>query len=84
MDCYNQIRNWVNKLILQLKRECFSKKISTCHGDLKNFWKTINQIIIKKSKTTSTPYLNVEGKQIKNNKKIASSMNEFSVSLEIN
>ena len=84
MDCYKQIRNRVNKLNLRLKRKYFSEKISECHGDLKGSWKTINQVINKSSKTTSIPSLNVEGVSIKDNKKIASSMNDFSVPLVIN
>ena len=77
MDCYKQIRNRVNKLKLRLKRKYFSEKISECHGDLKRAWKTINQVINKSSKTTSIASLNVEGESIKDNKKIASSMNEL-------
>ena len=77
MDCYKQIRNRVNKLNLRLKRKYFSEKISECHGDLKGSWKTINQVINKSSKTTSIPSLNVEGVSIKDNKTIASSMNNF-------
>ena len=77
MGYYKQICNRTNKLNLRLKREYFSKKISDCKGDLKKSWKTINQVINKSSKTTSIPSLNVEGGSIKNNKKIASTMNEF-------
>ena len=76
MDCYKQIRNRVNKLNLRLKGKYFSEKISECHGDLKRSWKTINQVINKSSKTNSIPSLNVEGVSIKDNKKIASLMNE--------
>ena len=44
---------------------------------LKRSWKTINQVINKLHKTTSILSLKVEGGSIKNNKKIASSMNEL-------
>ena len=77
MGCYKQIRNRTNKLNLRLKREYFSKKLSDCQRDLKESWKTINQVINKSSKTTSIPFLNVEGGSTKNNKKIASTMNGF-------
>ena len=77
MDCYKQIRTRVNKLNLRLKRKYFSEKISECHEDLKGSWKIINQVINKSNKTTSIPSLNVEGVSVKDNKKIASSMNDF-------
>ena len=61
MECYKQIRNRVKKLNLQLKREYFSKQIAACRGDLKKSWKTINQVINKRSKTTSIQSLDMEG-----------------------
>ena len=50
--------------------------MSACHGDLKRSWKIINQVL-NNSKTTFFPSLNVEGELTKDNKMIASSMNEF-------
>ena len=77
IDCYKQIRNGVDKLNLQLKIEYFSKKIFACHGEPKRSWKIINQVLNKSSKTTFIQSLNVEGELTKDNKTIASSMNEF-------
>ncbi len=52
MQSYRQIQNKVNKLMAQLKRVYFSEKVTLLQGDLKETWKTINQVINKKSKTT--------------------------------
>ena len=81
MQSYKHIRNKVNKLNGDLKRDYFTQKITSCEGDLKNTWKTINQVINKKSKTTHIPSLNVDGKHIANNDDIAESMNNFFCSI---
>ena len=62
IQAYTQIRNRVNKLNLDLKREFFTKKISSYAGDVKDSWKVINQVLSKKSKTTYVSSLNVEGR----------------------
>ena len=77
MDCYKQIRNHVNKLNLQLKREYFSMKMFACYGDLKRSWRTTNKVINKSRKTTSIPLPEDNKAPIEDNKTIASSMNEF-------
>ena len=81
MQSYKHIRNKVNKLNGDLKRDYFTQKITSCEGDLTNAWKTINQVINKKSKTTHIPSLNVDGKHIANNDNIAESMNNFFCSI---
>ena len=77
MQAYRQMRNRVNKLNLNLKREFFTNKIASYDGDLKNTWKTINQVLNKKSKTTHITSLEVEGKKVSGDKAIAESMNNF-------
>ena len=71
------MRNKVNKLNTESKREYFSNKIASHNGDLKNTWKTINLVLNKKSKTTQIASLDVDGKQVCDNKAIAESMNDF-------
>ena len=75
MQSYRQIQNKANNLNRQLKREYFSEKITQFQGDLKKTWKTINQVINKKSSTTFVASLKVES--ISDSAKIGSSMNEF-------
>ena len=59
MECYKHIRNRVNNMNTQLKRKYFSEKLTQFQGDLKKTWKTINQVINKKSSTTVVPCLTV-------------------------
>ena len=81
MEAYKQIRNRINTLNIQLKRDYFSEKNHTISMDLKKTWKTINQVINKRSNTTVVPNLTVEGQTIKGNKEIASSLNEYFCSI---
>ena len=81
MESYKQIRNRLNNLNTQLKRKYFSEEITQFQGDLKKTWKTINQVINKKSNTTVVPNLSVDGQTIGGNKAIASSMNEYFCSI---
>ena len=77
MQAYKQMKNRVNKLNLNLKREFFTNKIASYDGDLKNTWKTINQVLNKKSVTTHIASLEVEGKTVPEDTAIAESMNNF-------
>ena len=77
MQSYRHIRNQVNKLNGQLKREYFTHKIASCEGDIKNTWKTINNVLNKKSKTTNISSINVDGKHISTSADMAESMNDF-------
>ena len=77
MQSYKQVRNKANNLNKQLKREYFSEEITQFQGDLKKTWKTINQVINKKLNTTFVASLKVDGENISDSAKIASSMNDF-------
>ena len=81
MQAYRQMRNRVNKLNLNLKREFFTNKVASYDGDLKTTWKTINQVLNKKSMTTHIASLEVEGKTVSGDTAIAESMNNFFVKL---
>ena len=74
MQSYKQIRNKANNLNKQLKCEYFSEKITKSQGDLKKIWKTINQVINKKSSTTFVASL-VDGESISDSAMIASFCN---------
>ena len=47
MDSYRQVRNKVNVLNIQLKKQYYTNKISACQGNMKESWKTINEILNK-------------------------------------
>ena len=51
MDAYGQAQNKVNSLNIQLKKQYFSTKISECKGNMKVSWKTINELLNKRSKS---------------------------------
>ena len=74
---YKHVRNQVNKLNEQLKREYFTNKIASCEGDLKNTWKTVNNVLNTKSRTTNISSISIEGKHISSSAGIAESMNGF-------
>ena len=63
-DAYKQMRNKVNKVNIDLKRDYFTNKITFHEWDIKNTWKTINLVLNKKSKTTQIATLDVDGKKI--------------------
>ena len=61
MKSYRKMRNQVNKLNGKIKREYFTNRITSCEGDLKSLWKTINNILNKKPKTINITSLNING-----------------------
>ena len=77
MQANKLMRNRVNKLNLNLKRKFFTNKSASYGGDLKNTWKTINQVLTRKSMTTHIASLEVEGKTVSGDTAIAESMNNF-------
>ena len=77
MASYRHVRNRVNNLNENLKREYFSNEIALETGNLKETWKTLNLLLHKRSKTTNVESLNVHGEVITENSNIARSMNEF-------
>ena len=77
MASYRHVRNRVNNLDKNLKREYFSNKIALEKGNLKETWKTLNLFLNKRSKTTNVESLNVDREVITENSNIARSMNEF-------
>ena len=82
MASYKQVRNRVNSLNLTLKRQYFSEKISMQQGNMKESWKTINQLLNKRSKTTSIESLKDDkGNNIVDKQEIAETMNKFFCSI---
>ena len=47
-DAYKQMKNEVNKVNIDLKRDYFTNKIASHEGDIKSTWKTINLVLNKK------------------------------------
>ena len=77
MSSYRHVRNKVNKLNIDLKRQYFSEKITQHEGNMKESWKIINQVVNKRSKSTNINNLSAPNGVIVNKQKIADTMNEF-------
>ena len=74
---YKQIRNKVTNMNQKLKRDFFSDKINAFEGNMKETWKTINQMINKRSKTTHISSLEDGDKDITDSQQIADAMNQY-------
>ena len=75
MSAYRQLRNKVNKMNVELKRQYFSDKILQFEGNMKDSWKTINQLLNKRSKSTNIDILEEAGRNVSNKQEIAETMN---------
>ena len=61
MDSYRQIRNKVSALNVQLKKQHYPNSISASKGNMKEPWKTSNEALNKRSKTSSIVCLQESG-----------------------
>ena len=69
MDSYRQARNKVNSLNIQLKKQYFSTKISECKGNMKESWKTINELLKKDQSLATLIVLRILAMQLLTKKK---------------
>ena len=60
-DSYRHVRNKVNALNTQQKKEYYNNKISACQGNMKESWKTINELLNKRSKSSNIDSLKESG-----------------------
>ena len=77
MSSYRQIRNKTNKQNFELKRQYFSERLAQAKGNMKESWKTINQVVNKRSKSTNIDLLKGPGREIVNRQEISNTMNEY-------
>ena len=61
-DSYRHVRNKVNALNTQQK-EYYNNKISACKGNMKESWKTINELLNKRSKSSNIDSLKESGSE---------------------
>ena len=80
---YNQPRNKVNRLNIDLKWKHFTEIIQNSEGNTKETWEALNQLMNKKSKTTNINQLKQEGNVISNKKDISDTMNQYFSSVGI-
>ena len=77
MTAYKHMRCKANNLNQSLKTQYFTNKLRSCEGNIKETWKTMNQVINKRSKTTNINALQEGDETITDNKSIADTMNSF-------
>ena len=77
MDSYRQVRNQVNSRNIQLKKQYFTDKISTCQGNMKESWKAVNELLNKRSKSSNIKCLKEAGTETVHKKDISDAMNNF-------
>ena len=77
MSVYKHMRCKANDLNQLLKKQYFTNKLRSCEGNIKETWKTMNQVINKRSKTTNIKALKEGDETITDNKSIADTMNSF-------
>ena len=77
MDSYRQVRNKVNVLNIQLKKQYYTNKISACQGIMKKSWKAINDLLNKRSKSSKIDCLKESGSETVLKKDISNPMNSF-------
>ena len=53
MESYRQVRNKVTTRNIQLKKQHYTNRISACKGNMKESWKTINEVLNKRSKSSN-------------------------------
>ena len=77
MSSYRHIRNKINKQNSELKRQYFSERLAQAKGNMKESWKTINQVLNKRSKSTNIDLLKGPGGEIVNKQEISNTMNDY-------
>ena len=76
MSSYRHIRNKINKQTSELKRQYFSERLAQAKGNMKESWKTINQVVNRRSKSTNIDLLKGPGGEIVNKQEISYTMND--------
>ena len=77
MESYRKIRNRVNQLNINLKRQYFSEKIIQFQGNMEESWRTIKQVLNKRSKSTNIDLISDKGTEIFTKKEISDAMNKY-------
>ena len=77
MSSYRHIRNKINKQNSELKRQYFSERLAQAKVNMEESWKTINQVLNKRSKSTNIDLLKGPGGEIVNKQEISNTMNDY-------
>ena len=77
MDSFRQIRNMFNAVNVQLKKQHYTNRISASQGNMKESWKTINELLNKRSRSSNIVCLKESGTETRDKKDISNAMNNF-------
>ena len=66
---------------IKLKKRYFSNKISACKGNVKDSWKTVSELLNKRSKACKIDFLKDSDKETRQRKAISNLMNEYFCSI---
>ena len=77
MESYRKIRNKVNRMSIHLKRQYFSEKFIQTEGNMEEAWRTIKQLLNKRSKSTNIDLITDKGTEITTKKGISNVMNKY-------
>ncbi len=73
---YKRCKNKLNNLIKETKQEYFRDKLSNAKNS-KESWRTINELLNKKPKTSEVKELDINGQLITDDDKIADAFNQY-------
>ena len=77
LDSYRHVRNKVNALNTQQKKEYYNNKISACQGNMEESWKTINELLNKRSKSSNIDSFKGSGSETVHRKDIPDAMSSY-------
>ena len=77
LDSHRHVSNKVNALNTQQKKEYCNDKISAYKGNMKESWKTINELLNKRSKSNNIDSLKESGPETVHRKDIPDTMNSY-------
>ena len=75
-QAYKQCKNNLNRYIKETKRRYYNSKL-TNSANIKESWQTINELLNRKSKTTTISEINVNERKIVGDKNIANEFNKY-------
>ena len=81
MDSYRHMRNKVNAVNIKLKKQFCTSKTSACKGYMKETWKTVHELLNKRSKSSNVDCLKELDLEIVNKKDISNAMNNYFCSI---
>ena len=77
LDSYRHVRNKVNALNTQQKKEYYNNKISACKGNMKESRETINELLNKRSESSNIDILKESASETVHRKDIPDTMNSY-------